>query len=46
MGLELEMIEQMMQITRGQMSFQYLGVPLAATKLRVIHYAPLINKIE
>lgn len=31
---------------RGSVPFQYLGLPLAAQKLRVSFYAPLIDKIS
>lgn len=33
-------------VPRGQMSFHYLGMPSTTAKLRVMHYTPLVDKIE
>ncbi|KAI3450765.1 hypothetical protein Pfo_007430 [Paulownia fortunei] len=44
-GQQLDEIQELTNIPRGSMPFRYLGIPLAAEKLKVMHYAPFIDKI-
>ena len=44
-GTELEEIKALTNIPTGTMPFRYLGIPLAAEKLKVNFYAPFIDKI-
>ena len=47
-GIQGQDLRDILNITRfqqGRMPFKYLGIPLAAQKLRASCYAPLINKI-
>jgi len=44
-GHDLESILNLSSFSRGSMPFRYLGIPLAAEKLRVNYYDPLIIKI-
>lgn len=38
-------LEGIRALTWIPMLFKYLGVPLATTKLKVMHYSPLMDKI-
>lgn len=44
-GHDLEDIQDVINIPRGTMPFRYLGIPLAAEKLKVSCYAPFLDKI-
>ena len=44
-GPDLEHIQQMTNFTTGAMPFRYLGIPLAAEKLKSMHFAPFVDKI-
>ena len=44
-GQELDDILSMTGFSKGTMPFWYLGIPLATEKLKVIHYAPFVDKI-
>ena len=44
-GEELIRIRQLTDIPHGVMPFRYLGVPLAAQRLQVAHFAPFTDKI-
>lgn len=44
-GQELQEILQVANFSLGAMPFRYLGIPLAAVKLCINHYEPLINRI-
>ncbi|XP_012853654.1 PREDICTED: uncharacterized protein LOC105973179 [Erythranthe guttata] len=39
-------IEEEFRFATGTFPFRYLGIPLAASKLRVLNYQPLLDKIE
>ncbi|KAL0421052.1 UNVERIFIED_CONTAM: hypothetical protein Slati_3128100 [Sesamum latifolium] len=41
---ELEGILARMEFTRGEMPVQYLGIPLAAQRLSVSDYSPLVER--
>ena len=45
-GLELHRILDITRFSQGVMPFRYLGIPLAAVKLRINHFAPLLSKIS
>lgn len=48
-GINVQIFQQIKVITgfsTGSMPFRYLGVPLAAEKLKVLHYGPLTNQIS
>jgi len=45
MEQDLEALQNLSMFSRGLMPFRYLGVPIAAAKLRVHHFSPLIDKI-
>lgn len=30
----------------GDMPFRYLGIPLAATRLKIVHFEPLLNRVQ
>ncbi|GFP87665.1 line-1 retrotransposable element orf2 protein [Phtheirospermum japonicum] len=42
---DLEEIQDITGIPLGTVPFHYLGIPLSAHKLRVMHYTPFIDKI-
>lgn len=44
-GQDLDEIQELVNMPRGSMPFRYLGIPLAAEKLKVNHYAPFLDKI-
>ena len=44
-GNELEEIKSLANFPIGAMPFRYLGIPLAAERLKVVHYAPILDKI-
>ncbi|KAK4422080.1 hypothetical protein Salat_2159000 [Sesamum alatum] len=44
-GNELDSILASTEFTRGEMPVRYLGIPLAAQRLTVINYLPLVDKI-
>ncbi|XP_057965487.1 uncharacterized protein LOC131156053 [Malania oleifera] len=43
--VELEHIRCLTEFQEGNFPFKHLGIPLAASRLNKMHYAPLINKI-
>lgn len=45
-GHELQCIMDRVRFPQGAMPFRYLGIPLAAIKLKITHYDPLISKIS
>lgn len=45
-GQELLEIQDVVNFPRGSFPFRYLGIPLAAAKLKVNQYASLIDKIS
>jgi len=42
---DVEAIRRLSMFSGGCMPFRYLGVPIAAAKLKVNHYSPLLHKI-
>lgn len=44
-GLNFELIQSTTGIPIGSMPFRYLGVPLTVVHLKVMHYAPFMDKI-
>lgn len=44
-GLDRQWIFEVTGIPEGTLPVRYLGIPLAAEGLRVLHYAPLLEKI-
>lgn len=44
-GQDLDDIQILTNIPVGTMPFRYLGIPLAAERLTVMHYAPFLDKI-
>jgi len=45
LGQDLQDIHGLVNFHKGSFPFRYLGVPLAAIKLSVNHYAPFIDKV-
>lgn len=44
--LEKQRSVQILGMREGQMPVRYLGIPLNASKLRVIHYTPLLDQVR
>lgn len=44
-GRDLDDILELLDYPQGSFPVRYLGVPLAAQKLNVVHYAPLLDRI-
>ncbi|KAK6121511.1 hypothetical protein DH2020_044741 [Rehmannia glutinosa] len=44
-GQKLVEIHRLVNMPIGSMPFKYLGIPLAAGKLKVVHYASLVEKV-
>lgn len=42
---EIEIIQNILGYTKGKLPFNYLGVPLASKKLKIVDWQPLIGKI-
>lgn len=45
-GQIMEDIHSSTHLIRGSMPFRYLGIPLAATSLKVMHFGPLLDSIS